>query len=121
MLSNKMTLFPGTWAAARKCGVSALALFKKNPKRVRCGRGGGWMVLRYGRGGFWRGGFAVVADDAGGLPGFGEGLARCGFAEAEDEAVHIGEKSSATSQNRRRRAAVAAIKIETARAALRFA
>jgi len=59
--------------------------------------------------------------DAGGLLGFGEGLARCGFAEAEDEAVHLGERSSATSRNRRRRAAVAMIKIETARAALRFA
>ena len=28
----------------------------------------------------------------GSLPGFGEGLAGCGFAEAEDEAVYLGEE-----------------------------
>lgn len=30
--------------------------------------------------------------NAGGLPDFGEGLAGCGFAEVEDEAVYLGEE-----------------------------
>lgn len=47
---------------------------------------------RGGRGGWLRGGPAEVADGAGGFPGVGEAGAGLGFAEAEDEAVHLGEE-----------------------------
>jgi hypothetical protein len=39
--------------------------------------------------GFGGGGTAEVADDAADLPGLGEGAADFGFAEAQDEAVHL--------------------------------
>ena len=46
--------------------------------------------------GFWLrlrgGGAAQVADDAGGGPGVGEGGAGLGFAETQDEAVHLLEE-----------------------------